>query len=90
MELILHPGDRIVGDQLVEHHRQTGVSARHLVKRLQARTHVLEDCEDVVALFPFEVEPDYFNGFLKTQVLEDLNVEKIVKWLFDIGDGVEV
>ena len=90
VELILNLGDRLVGDQLVEHHYQSRVTARHPVKRLQARTHVRKGCEDVVAPFPFEVAPDYFNGFLKTQVLENLNVEEIVKRLSDIGDGVEM
>ena len=47
-------------------------------------------CEDIVAPFPFEVAPDYFNGFLKAQVLENLSVEEIVKRLSNIGDGVEV
>ena len=90
VELILNLGDRFVDDQLVEHHYQSRVPARHPVKRLQARTHVRKGCEEIVAAFPFEVAADYFNGFLKTQVLENLNVEEIVKRLSDIGDGVEV
>ena len=90
VELILNFGDRLVGDQLVEHHDQPRVPARHPVKRLQARTHVRKGCEDIVTAFPFEVAPDYFNGFLKTQALENLNVEEVVKGLSNIGDGVEV
>ena len=57
---------------------------------MQARMHGLEGCEDVASVFPFEVAPDYFNGFLKAQVFENLNVEEIVKRLSNIGDGVEV
>ena len=90
VELILNLGDRLVSDQLVEHHYQPRVSARHPVKRLQAGTHVRKGCEDIVAAFPFEVAPDQFNGFLKSQVFENLYVEEIVKRLSNIGDGVEV
>ena len=57
---------------------------------MQARMHVLEGCEDLASVFPFQVAPDYFNGFLKGQVLENLNIEEIVKRLSNIGDGVEV
>ena len=90
MELVLHVGDRLVGDQLVEHHRQPRVSPRHAIERLQSRTHVLQSVENVLAFFPFEVPPNDFNRFLEGQVLQNLSVEEVVERLTDVGDAVEV
>ena len=90
VELILHAGDRLVGDQLVEHHRQPRVSPRHAIERLQARTHVVQGFENVRAFFPFEIQADDFNRFLKAQVLQDLNVEEVIERLSHVGDAVEM
>ena len=90
MELILHAGDRLVGDQLAEHHRQPRVPPHHPIERLQSGTHVLQGVENVLAFFPFEVQPDDFNRFLEAQVLQDLNVEEVVERLSYVGDSVEV
>ena len=73
VKLFLHAGDRLVGDQLVEHHRQPRVPPRHAVERLQSGTHVLQGVENVLALFPFEIQADDFNRFVEAQVLQDLN-----------------
>ena len=88
--MILHAGDRLVGDQLVEHHRQPRVAPRHPIERLQSRTHVLQGVEKVLAFVPFEVQPDDFNRFLEAQVLQDLNVEEVIERLSYVGDSVEV
>ena len=90
VELILHAGDRLVGDQLVEHHRQPWVSPRHAVERLQARAHVVQHFENVRAFFPFEIQADDFNRVLEAQVLQDLNVEEVIEWLSHVGDTVEM
>ena len=90
MELILHLGDRLVGDHLVKHHRQTWIAARHFVERFETRTRVLEIREDVLARFPFKVQPDYLDRFFKAQILKNLNIEEIVERLFDTSDYVKV
>ena len=90
VELILHAGDRLVGDQLVEHHRQPRVSPRHAIEGLQSRAHVVQDFENVRAFFPFEIQADDFNRFLKAQVLQDLNVEEVIERLSHVGDAVEM
>ena len=69
VELILYAGDRLVGDQLVEHHCQPRVSPRHAIEGLQARTHVLQGFENVRVFFPFEIQADDFNRVLEAQVL---------------------
>ena len=90
VELILHAGDRLVGDQLVEHHREARVSPRHPIERLQSRKHVLQGFENVRLAVAFEIQPDDFNRFLEAQTLQDLNVEEVIEGLFDVGDFVEV
>ena len=90
MELFLHADDRLAHDQLVEHHREPRVAARHTVERSQSGTHVLEGFQNVPSFFPFEIQPDDFNRFVEAQILEDLNVEEVIERLPDVGDSVEV
>ena len=90
MELVLYAGDRLVGDQLIEHHRQTGVTPRHPVECVQSRTNLIQGFQNVRAFFPFEIPPDDFNRFVEAQALQYLNVEEVVERLCDVCDGVEV
>ena len=90
MELILYAGDRLVGDQLVEHHRQPGVAPCHPVERLQSRTYLVQGIQNVRAFFPHEIPPDDFNRLVEPQALQYLNVEEVVERLSDVGDAIEV
>ena len=52
MELLLHPVNRLVGNQLVEHHRQPWIPAGHAIERLQPRCHILHGRQHVRAFLP--------------------------------------
>ena len=90
VKLLLHARDRLVGDQLVEHHREARVTPRHLIERFQSRPHIVQCLQNARAALPLEIPPDDLDRLLEAQALQDLDVEEVVERLSDIGDRVEV
>ena len=90
VKLLLHARDRLVGDQLVEHHRETRVAPRHLIERFQSGPHVVQCPENVGEFFPLKIPPDYLHRLLEAQALENLDVEETVERLSDVGNRVEM